>query len=61
MTDTDEKIITSEEIDILQEIMNIAFGTAAAELAEVINIFVELSVPFIRLIPADELPDIYQG
>jgi chemotaxis protein CheC len=57
MTINDSKIITDEEIDILQEIMNIAFGTAAAELAEVINIFVELSVPYIRLIPADELPE----
>ncbi len=52
-----KQIISDEEIDILQEIMNIAFGTAAAELAEVINIFVQLSVPFIRLIPANELPE----
>ncbi|TLN13755.1 hypothetical protein FDZ71_08430, partial [bacterium] len=36
---TDERLITAEEQDILQEIMNIAFGKAAAELAEVINIF----------------------
>jgi chemotaxis protein CheC len=57
MTDTDKGIISDEELDILQEIMNIAFGTAAAELAEVINIFVELSVPYIRLLPADQLPD----
>jgi chemotaxis protein CheC len=57
MTDDGKKIISDEEIDILQEIMNIAFGTAAAELAEVINIFVNLSVPYIRLIPADELPE----
>ncbi len=57
MTDAGKKIISDEEIDILQEIMNIAFGTAAAELAEIINIFVHLSVPFIRLIPADELPE----
>lgn len=57
MTTSEEIIISDEEIDILQEIMNIAFGTAAAELAEVINIFVELSVPYIRLIPANQLPD----
>ncbi len=57
MQDDTKQIISDEEIDILQEIMNIAFGTAAAELAEVINIFVQLSVPFIRLIPAYELPE----
>jgi chemotaxis protein CheC len=55
-TSADNRTLTTEEIDILQEIMNIAFGTAAAELAEVINIFVELSVPYIRLISAEELP-----
>jgi chemotaxis protein CheC len=49
--------ISEEEKDILQEIMNIAFGKAAADLAEVINIFVVLSVPDIRIIKAVELPD----
>jgi chemotaxis protein CheC len=49
--------ISEEEKDILQEIMNIAFGKAAADLAEVINIFVVLSVPDIRIIKADDLPD----
>ena len=49
--------ISEEERDILQEIMNIAFGQAAAELAEIINIFVVLSVPFIRMIEAVDLPD----
>ena len=49
--------ISEEEKDILQEIMNIAFGKAAADLAEVINIFVVLSVPDIRIIKAVDLPD----
>lgn len=49
--------ITDEERDILQEIMNIAFGKAAADLAEVINIFVVLSVPYIRVLKASQLPD----
>jgi chemotaxis protein CheC len=49
--------ISEEEQDILQEIMNIAFGKAAADLAEVINIFVVLSVPDIRIIKAVDLPD----
>jgi len=54
--DTDTHI-SDEEQDILQEIMNIAFGKAAADLAEVINIFVVLSVPDIRIIKAVDLPD----
>lgn len=49
--------ITDEERDILQEIMNIAFGKAAADLAEVVNIFVVLSVPDIRIVAAADLPD----
>ncbi len=49
--------ISEEEKDILQEIMNIAFGKAAADLAEVINIFVVLSVPDIKIIKAGDLPE----
>jgi chemotaxis protein CheC len=49
--------ISEEEQDILQEIMNIAFGKAAADLAEVINIFVVLNVPDISIIKAFDLPD----
>jgi chemotaxis protein CheC len=55
--ETESPLITDEERDILQEIMNIAFGKAAAELAEVINIFVVLSVPYIKLLKAADLPD----
>lgn len=50
-----EKLFGSEELDILHEIMNIAFGNAAADLAEVINIYVRLSVPDIRLLSAEEI------
>lgn len=50
-------IISDEEKEILQEIMNIAFGKAAAELAEVINIFVVLSVPHIEMLRAQDLPE----
>ena len=49
-------VITEEETDILQEIMNIAFGRAASDLAEYIDIFVILSVPFIKLLPSSDLP-----
>lgn len=50
-------IISDEEKEILQEIMNIAFGKAAADLAEVISIFVVLSVPDIEILRSHDLPD----
>lgn len=50
-------MITVEEADILQEIMNIAFGRAASDLAECIDIFVILSTPNIKLVRVHDLPD----
>jgi len=55
--ETESARVSDEERDILQELMNIAFGKAAAELAEVISIFVVLSVPFIKVLKAAELPE----
>lgn len=49
-------IISDEELDILQEVMNIAFGKASADLAEVIDIYVVLSIPNIRLLKTPEVP-----
>jgi len=49
--------ISHEEKEILQEIMNIAFGKAASDLAEIINIFVVLSVPYIEMLKAQDLPE----
>ena len=54
--DNSEMIISDEERDILQEVMNIAFGKASAELAEVIDIYVVLSIPDIRLMETAEVP-----
>jgi chemotaxis protein CheC len=54
--DNSHDIITTAETDLLQEIMNIAFGRAASDLAEYIDIFVILSVPQIELMQASELP-----
>lgn len=56
MDEANNTIISDEERNILQEIMNIAFGKAAADLAEVIDIYVALSVPYIQIIKAAELP-----
>ncbi len=47
--------LDAEERELLQEIMNIAFGKAAADLAEVIDIFVVLSVPDVRILSSEEL------
>ncbi|MFA5323597.1 MAG: hypothetical protein WC373_13075 [Smithella sp.] len=53
---TSSEMITVAETDLLQEIMNIAFGRAASDLAEYIDIFVILSVPQIQLLQAIDLP-----
>jgi chemotaxis protein CheC len=49
-------LLSEEEQDILQEIMNISFGNATVGLAEVIDIHVELSVPEVRIIEGKHLP-----
>ena len=50
-----EVTFTDLERDALQEIMNIGFGLAAADLAEIINLHVQLSVPYINVMKADDL------
>jgi len=50
------QIFNELEVDTLQELMNIAFGKAAAELAETIDIIVELNVPKIKLIKISLIP-----
>jgi chemotaxis protein CheC len=55
-THIDDQILSQEEQDILQEVMNIAFGQASADLAEVIDIFVNLNVPSVETIRTSELP-----
>ena len=52
-----DPIFSDEEKDILQEVMNIAFGNAAADLAELIDIHTILSVPDIQLIDFNKLSD----
>jgi chemotaxis protein CheC len=51
----DEQLMTALERDVLQEIMNIAFGQAAADLSEVINLYVTLNVPKIDLLDYKEI------
>ena len=52
-----EYIFSDEEKDILQEIMNIAFGSASADLGEVIDIYVELSAPDIQVLDVGDIPN----
>lgn len=48
---------TDLELDTLQEIMNMAFGTATAELAEVVDVFIQLRAPEVSVVPVGTLPD----
>lgn len=47
---------SDDEVAILQEIMNIAFGQSASDLADVIDTHVVLAVPFIKVLQVLELP-----
>lgn len=60
MSSETKDIFSEDEKEILQEIMNIAFGNATADLAEVIDIFVVLSVPNIRVLHIGELSEYLQ-
>ncbi len=51
---TSKTVLTIDEKDILQEVMNIAFGKASADLAEVIDIYVVLNIPQIDLMNGEE-------
>ena len=54
---TKDDLLNEEEVAILQEIMNISFGQSAADLADVIDTAVVLSVPYIDILDVSELPD----
>ncbi len=59
--DNNTSSFTDLEIDTFQELMNIVFGNAAADLSEVIDIYVVLSVPQLKMIKAAELPEFIQN
>ena len=54
-----EKILTDDEIEILKEIMNIAFGKSAAGLADVIDTHVVLNVPYMKIMHVSDIPDYF--
>lgn len=47
--------LTADRRDALQEMINISFGQSMASLAELLNVFIELSVPDVQLIASREL------
>ena len=47
--------LTEDERDCLQELMNVAYGSATAAIAEILNAFAKLSIPKIQIINSDEL------
>ena len=48
-------IFNEDERDCLQELMNIAYGSATAAISEILNAFATLNVPKIKIVPATEL------
>ena len=53
----DDYSFSELELDALAELMNISFGAAAAGLAEVLDIFINLNIPYIKIIKKKELTD----
>lgn len=50
--------LTEDEKDCLQELMNIAYGSATAAITEILDTYAKLSIPKIQIINSNEL-DIY--
>jgi chemotaxis protein CheC len=49
-----ENVFTEEQRDALQEIANLAMGQAATRLARLLDTFIELSVPRVRIVRAED-------
>ncbi|MFX8585745.1 chemotaxis protein CheC, partial [Acinetobacter baumannii] len=47
--------LNEDQRDALQEVTNIAMGQAASKLAELLNSFVEISIPRIKQPPPNEV------
>lgn len=46
--------LTEDEKDCLQELMNVAYGSATAAITEILNAFAKLSIPKIEILNANE-------
>jgi len=51
-----ESSFSEIELDALGEVMNISFGAASADLAEVMDIFINLKIPYVKAIKVLALP-----
>ncbi len=47
--------LTEDEKDVLQELMNVAYGNATAVVADMLDAFASLSIPNIQVLPTHEL------
>ena len=52
---TEDIILSDDEKDVLQELMNIAYGSATAVIAEMLDAFASLSIPKIEVMKTYEL------
>ena len=50
-----DNILNTTELLILQELMNIAFGSASADLEDVLDISIDLNVPAAEMVPVTQL------
>jgi len=51
--------LTEDEKDVLQELMNVAYGNATAVVADMLDAFASLSMPNIKILPVSELLDTF--
>ncbi len=54
----DVKMLNQEEKDVLQEMVNISFGSATAIIADMMNAFANLAVPSVEIVDAQDLFEI---
>ena len=48
-------VLTEDEKDCLQELMNVAYGSATAAITQILDAFAKLSIPKIQIINANDL------
>jgi len=53
--------LTEDEQDVLQELMNVAYGNATAVVAEMLDAFASLSIPNIKVMETSELLHQFQS
>ena len=53
--------LTEDERDVLQELMNVAYGSATAVIADMLEAFASLSIPNIKVMPTNELLQTFES